>query len=260
MVKKLLKSTIEKKVEKDSINLDVIIQKINEGYLLKEKRGTRFQKKERFSPSSLVYNHGECPRFWYLAFEGGTFKDDNTPMQYANMDNGTKTHERIKEALRPTGIVIEEEKPVSVKYPPIFGYADLLLDINSQKVLGEIKTVSSEGFERIQLSGKPRSYHVLQLLIYMKILDLPTGAIIYENKNTHELLVFPVTVTEHYKDYIKYLFGWMEQVYDAWKQKTLPKRPYRSKTKVCQKCPLVETCYSMEDGEVDIKRIKPFEL
>jgi CRISPR/Cas system-associated exonuclease Cas4 (RecB family) len=260
MVKKLLKSTIEKKAEKNSIDLDIIIQKINEGYLLKEKRGTRFQKKERFSPSSLVYNHGECPRFWYLAFEGAVFQDDNTPIQYANMDNGTKTHDRIKESIELTGIVAGTEVVVKNSNPPIFGYADLLLNINDQSVIGEIKTVSHEGFERIKLSNKPRSYHVLQLLIYMKILDMPTGAIIYENKNTHELLVFPVTVTEHYKDYIKYLFGWMEDVHKAWKQKTLPKRPYRTKTKVCQKCPLVETCYSMEDGEVDIKRIKTFEL
>lgn len=261
MVKKLLKSTIEKKKEKSSIDLDIIIQKINEGYFLKdEKRTTRFQQKKRFSPSTLVYNHGICPRFWYLAFEGAVFKESNTAIEYANMDNGTKTHDRIKESLRPTGIVIAEEKVIDVKNPPIFGYADLLLNIENQNILGEIKTVSADGFERIKMSGKPRSYHVLQLLIYMKILDMGTGAIIYENKNTHELMIYPVTVTKEYKEYMEYLFDWMKEVYSAWQNKTLPLRPFRTKTKICQKCPIVDVCYSMGDGTINIKRRKDFEL
>ena len=67
-------------------------------------RETKNQKKKTFAPSTLVYGHGECARYWYLAFEGGDFEDLSNPFAVANMSNGTLSHGRIQEALLKSGI------------------------------------------------------------------------------------------------------------------------------------------------------------
>lgn len=256
MVRKLLKSTIIKKSESNQIDLSMIIEKINDGYLVGKE--PQFAKKKSFAPSTLVYNHGICPRYWYLAFEGNVFESNNTSQQVANMENGSKSHDRIQEAIQKTGIAKETEFKIINNDPPIFGYGDLLVDIKENDVVVEIKTVDDVGFQRITQSNKPRSYHVLQTLIYMKIMNVSTGAILYENKNTHDMMVFPISVTEEYKEYLSYMFDWMRDVYSAWKNQTMPKRPFRGKTKVCQNCPVVNACYDLPDGTLDIKRRKDF--
>lgn len=259
MVKKLLKTTKIKKAKSSEIDLNIIIDKINEGYL--SEKGPSYSKKKSFAPSTLVYNHGICPRYWYLAFEGATFEDTVTAKQVANMENGSKSHDRIQDALKKSGIEEERiELQIIHKNPPIFGYGDALLNIDNNDVLLEIKTVDDIGFERIQQSNKPRSYHVLQALVYMKVLNVSTGVILYENKNTHDMVLFPISVTKEYKDYVNYMFDWMTEVRQAWENKTLPKRPFRTKTKVCERCPLVNLCYELPEGTVNIKRRKEFEL
>lgn len=259
MVSKLLKNAKVKKEKSSEIDLNIIIEKINQGYLVD--RVPKFMKKKTFAPSTLVYNHGICPRYWYLAFEGGTFEDEVTARQVANMENGSKSHDRIQEALKKTGVPEENiELKISNSNPPIFGYGDAILNIKDNDVLLEIKTVDDIGFERIQQANKPRAYHVLQALIYMKILNISMGAILYENKNTHDMVLFPLTVTKEYKEYVNYMFDWMSEVYKAWKDKNIPKRPFKTKTKICQKCPLVNLCYELPDGTLNIKRRKEFEI
>ena len=259
MVSKLLKNVKIKKIQGSEIDLNIIIEKINEGYLVD--KSPRFMKKKTFAPSTLVYNHGICPRYWYLAFEGGTFEDEVTARQVANMENGSKSHDRIQEALKKSGVPEENiELKISNDNPPIFGYGDALLNIDNSDVLLEIKTVDDIGFERIQQANKPRAYHVLQALLYMKILNVSMGAILYENKNTHDMVLFPLTVTKEHKEYVNYMFDWMEEVYQAWKDKNIPKRPFKTKTKICQKCPLANLCYELPDGTLNIKRRKEFEL
>ena len=54
--------------------------------------------------------------------------------------------------------------------PPIFGYGDVMLNWEGEEILGEIKTMMNEGFEYRKASGKAKNGHLMQLLIYMKIL------------------------------------------------------------------------------------------
>ena len=45
---------------------------LNEAYL-KLKRPDGFNQKKSFSPSSVGYGYGNCPRYWYMAFTGADF-------------------------------------------------------------------------------------------------------------------------------------------------------------------------------------------
>ena len=70
MAKSLISKLVEKpkKSEENLIDSQAIVDKIKEGYALQRKAS--FKKRDSFTPSTLTYGAGKCPRFWYLWFEG----------------------------------------------------------------------------------------------------------------------------------------------------------------------------------------------
>jgi len=273
MTKNLIKQMM-KKVDDKSHILDsaAIIEKINSGYIVNQK--PKHTKKKTFAPSGLVFGHGECPRYWYLAFEGNIFESYNDAYDIANMNAGTLSHDRIQQAMLDSGIAkrfldekhFEEtgkekdttEFKVVNSDPPIFGWGDAMLIIDDEEVVGEIKTMKSESFEYYKNKGEPADYHVKQLIIYMKVLGKAKGALIYENKNNHDLLVFPIEVTEQYKNWINTAFDWMRVVYKSWKDKQLPQKNYRTNSKICKECPVKAACALAEPGVVKINSLEGF--
>jgi CRISPR/Cas system-associated exonuclease Cas4 (RecB family) len=258
MVKNLLSEIVgparDKSADQDMSDL---IQKIESGYTIN--RGTRYQQKKSFAPSTIAYGHGECPRYWYLAFEGGDFEDYADPFAGANMTNGTKSHERIQQAIKDAGILVDSEFRITYEDPPIFGFGDVMLDWNGEELLGEIKTAMAEGFEYRKKSRKPKAGHLIQLLIYMKILKKAKAVLIYENKNNHELLAIPVMVNDYYIGWVDRTFEWMRTVRKAWEDKLLPKKNYRSNSKICKTCPLAKVCASSGEGDIKINSLEPLD-
>lgn len=273
MTKNLIKQMM-KKVDDKSHILDsaAIIEKINSGYIVNQK--PKHTKKKTFAPSGLVFGHGECPRYWYLAFEGNIFESYNDAYDVANMNAGTLSHDRIQQAMLDSGIAkrfldekhFEEtgkekdttEFKVVNSDPPIFGWGDAMLLIDNEEVIGEIKTMKAESFEYYKNKGEPADYHVKQLIIYMKVLGKAKGALIYENKNNHDLLVFPIEVTEQYKNWVNTAFDWMRVVYKSWKDKQLPQKNYRTNSKICKECPVKSACALAEPGVVKINSLEGF--
>lgn len=241
------------------LNAEELIEKIQTGYTVK--RVPKFQQKKSFAPSTIAYSHGECPRYWYLAFEGATFEDNADAYGGANMTSGTKSHERIQQAMADAGILVDSEFKVVSNDPPIFGYGDVILDWAGENLLGEIKTMPSEGFEYRKMHGKPKTGHLIQLLIYMKILGKSKAVLIYENKNNHELLILPVEVTpgSYYVGWVNQAFEWMREVRSSWENKKLPEKNYRSNSKICKTCPLSNTCAEAGKGDVKIKSLEPLD-
>ena len=237
--------------------LDGLIEKINSGYIAN--RGPKHQQKKSFAPSTIAYGHGECARYWYLAFEGGTFEDYADPFAGANMTNGIKGHERIQQAIKDSGILIEDEFKITYDDPPIFGYGDALVEWDGEELLLEIKTAMQEGFEYRKKSRKAKTGHLVQLLIYMKILKKRKGVILYENKNNHELLAIPVEVNDYYVKWVDQTFEWMRTVRKAWENKTLPTKNYRSNSKICKTCPLRAVCDQAGEGEIKLNSLEPID-
>ena len=247
-----------KEIEKKSfLNADDLITKIQSGYTVN--RVPKFQQKKTFAPSTIAFSHGECARYWYLAFNGGVFEDNADAYGGANMTNGTKSHERIQQAMRDAGILVDAEFKVVSNDPPIFGYGDVILNWDGEDLLGEIKTMPQEGFEYRKAHGKPKAGHLIQLLIYMKILKKSKAVLIYENKNNHDLLILPVEINDYYKQWVNQAFDWMRTVRKAWEDKTLPEKNYRSNSKICKTCPLSNVCAESGKGEIKIKSLEPLD-
>jgi len=256
MSKNLLQQVMGPK-QVDKVNMYALIEKSNYGYIAN--RGPRYQQKKSFAPSTIAYGHGECARYWYLAFEGGTFEDNADAFAGANMTNGTKSHERIQQAMEDAGILIDKEFKITYEDPPIFGFGDVILDWQGEELLGEIKTAMAEGFEYRKNSRKAKTGHLIQILIYMKILKKAKGVLIYENKNNHELLAIPVEVNEYYVKWVDQAFEWMRTVRKAWENKTLPEKVYRSNSKICKSCPLRAVCDDAGKGDIKLKSLEPID-
>lgn len=256
MVKNLLNQImVSEQAPTASESMKALIEKINYGYIAK--RGTKHQQKKTFAPSTIAYGHGECPRYWYLAFEGGDFQDYADPFAGANMTNGTKSHERIEEAIKDSGIFVDSEFKITYNDPPIFGYGDVLVEWEGEELLIEIKTAMAEGFEYRKKTMKPKLGHLVQVLIYMKILKKAKAVILYENKNNHELLAIPVMVNDYYIKWVDQAFDWMRDVRKAWEDKVLPKKNYRSNSKICKTCPLASVCSEAGEGAIKINSLEP---
>jgi len=270
----MTKST-KKKVtnsEEDENFVEGLPTAINAGYLVKTK--TRFVKKNNFSASSLAYGAGECPRYWTLAFDGQITYDNSDAMGVANRTQGTLGHGRIQEAIEASGLLAQDMEfdPIPRKYsqqthpamefrvktddPPFDGYGDVMIDYKGERLVGEIKTIRNDEFEYRKINRRPKMAHLMQLLLYMKVWKMRKGVVIYENKNTHELLTLPVVVSEHYRAWAEEVFDWMKLVYKNWQEKQLPEIPYRSNSKICKVCPIQKACAEAGDGTIKIKPMR----
>ena len=255
MTKNLLKQIMIKEVESPAaMDARELVTAIEAGYLVG--REPKHTQKKTFGPSTIAYGHGECPRYWYLAFEGAMFEDNADPYAVANMSNGTLAHGRIEEAIKNSGLSIDSEFKIFNDDPPIFGYVDNFINWKGEEVVVEVKTTNNEVFEYRKRTGKPKMGHVVQILIYMKILKKAKGVLIYENKNSHELLVIPVEVNDHYRKWIDEAFEWMRVVRKSWEVKEMPTKNYRSNSKICKSCPIKSTCDVAGVGVIKIASLK----
>ena len=166
MAKNFLKQIVDKQPE-GPIDTRALISKIESGYVAG--REPKFTKKKTFSPSTLVYGNGACPRYWWIAFTGADFEDSADPYAVANMGSGTDGHSRIQKAITDAGIMVEEEKRIVAQDPPIFGFADAIIQWGEEQPVVEIKTMREESFA-YRKHARPPSYHLMQLTIYMKVL------------------------------------------------------------------------------------------
>ena len=200
-------------------------------------RNTPEQKKVGgFHPSYT----NQCARYWYYLFEGTEMTPSFKSQTYRLFDNGQAVHERLYTYLRGMGILVAEEIPVSHESPPIEGTADGIIDLNGHKLI-ELKSISNEGFHYRKLHNKPKDDHIRQAQIYMRCLDLPSGFVIYENKNNQEIL--PIYI-ERDDTFIDKLFKKYTGIYEAFLAKEIPTQPYKRSSAKCADCNLAEKCWS----------------
>lgn len=219
-----------------------------------------FVQKKTFSPSRVAWGSGGCPRNWYFLFTGVNSKETISSFAQDNMQNGTDSHARIQDRIMsgPLDVVCEEN--LEYNDPPINSYCDVIVEYQGKRVPVEIKTCNQVAFEYREGSGKAADYHILQLLVYMKILGSDLGFIMYENKNSYEKLLIPVHMDEVNTETIENAFAWMRETREAFDNSQLPKyfKGRRSNSKICKECPVKAVCDETGDGVVDIPLLKDY--
>lgn len=209
--------------------------------------------KKSFAPSGVGYGSGKCARQWFYAFNGGIIReDDNDAVGIANMAYGTEAHERIQGLFERAGILVEAEREIICEDPPIYGYGDLVIKWQGEDCVGEIKTTMQESFVSKKHKMRPAGYHLLQVLLYMWVLDLNKGFLLYENKNMQDLLIIPVTWNDENRKLIEDAIQWMRTVRANWESGELPNRPFTQKSPACKSCPFKTHCWKDGEGTVNI--------
>lgn len=226
----------------------------------KQGREPSDRQKKSFAPSGIGYGSGTCPRQWFYAFTGGVIREDEADsVGIANMSYGTDAHARLQKVYEDSGILVEAERKVDTignedGLPPILGYVDLVVNWQGEEVVGEIKTTSQESFISKRSKAQGAGYHLLQVLIYMRVLGLNKGFLLYENKNTQELLILPVTWNVANTKLVDDAFDWMNKVRAAYEAGTKPVRPFKSdRSPACKSCAFTKHCWEdTEDGVVSL--------
>lgn len=237
------------------INLKAFKNAIDEAYASYHSR--EYRTKTTFSPSTLGYGKGRCPRYWYIAFDGADFVEEPDARGVANMKNGTLSHDRLDELFRRSPLdIVESEREILSEDPPLRGFADIVINRAGEEVIGEFKTSGHRSFMWRMTKMEASGYHIIQVLLYLWATDNETGLLIYESKDTHQLLVIPVFKSDHEGD-LQELLEWMRVVRKSWEDRELPEKPYRSNSRVCRDCPVREACYeNYPRGDVKIEPLR----
>lgn len=211
------------------------------------KREDAEQQKKSFAPSGLGYS-GACPRYWYYAFNGATFTYDTDPKAIANMNAGSAAGERLAKLLEDAGLLVEAEQEVNTiesdEFPPIRGFIDAVVMWQGEEMVAEVKTTRSSTWNSRAIKNEVPSYQMIQLLIYMYVTGHDKGFFITENKDTHELFILPVKMTDEKKALVERVFEWMRLVKDNADNGELPTRPFNKSSFQCKGCAVKETCWA----------------
>lgn len=233
-----------------------IAQTIAKGFLA-HRRESKDTQKKTFSPSNIGGYVGLCPRYWYLAFDGGFFEEKTDAMSVNTMAFGNYAHDTIQEIFKELEILVEDEKEIAIEDPPIRGYLDAIVNWHGEHVVCEIKTANSDAFMRRAISGKPSAQHLIQFLIYLEATGIDKGFFLYMNKNDQSICVIPVEMDEKNRQILDDVFTWLRRVRKAWDDRNLPKRPFRKQdNKICNQCPLQQSCWDGPDGDVRIPKME----
>lgn len=247
---KLPKVTDQSKPSDEEEDLALALTKAIDESIEKGLTG-KFKKIGGFHPS----NTNDCARYLVYQFRGIYIPSDVSARLQRIFDNGHATHERLYGYFEKMGILIADEVPVNTvlnwkdKYEvPIEGTTDGLINWNGEKII-ELKSIADAGFAQRRLFNKPKADHYKQIQIYMAATGVDSGFVIYENKNTQQILTFEIHKDEEFLDK---LFKKYAKIYKAYKDDKLPKR-YKSPTSEhCKYCNLRDFCWSDSDEGVAI--------
>lgn len=141
-----------------------------------------------FYPSMLG---NPCDRNLYFAYHGQLPDQIIEAKTTRIFDTGSSLEVRMQKYFERTGLFLAAEQTVRLENPPISGRYDFLLRHGEyEKVLLELKSINDAGFAALIEAPKPE--HIVQLQIYLNLVGMENGILLYENKNDQKLKAFKV--------------------------------------------------------------------
>lgn len=211
-----------------------------EQYLMQKEVMTGTKTITAFAPS---YGY-TCKRRWVLLFQGAEYEKTFTPRLLRIFGNGHGVHDRWQEYLQNMGILEQAEVPMSVSEPiPMRGYADGIINWGGRKLI-EIKSINTQRFEWRRTYKRPDEKTYAQAQCYLFMSGLDAGYVIYENKDTQDVLIFPIykdqkLIDKELRRYVK--------IYQMYEEGKTPARPYKRDSRQCGECDLIKYCWDVLD-------------
>ena len=141
-----------------------------------------------FYPSTLC---SPCERLVYLGYNGLIPPKPIQAKVRRIFDCGDYLGNRFHKYFSDLGLLIAAEQSVKHADPPISGRLDYLITHEKYgRSIIELKSINDRGFKL--LTTDPKIDHFLQLQIYLNLVGLEHGVVLYENKNDQEVKAFEV--------------------------------------------------------------------
>jgi CRISPR/Cas system-associated exonuclease Cas4 (RecB family) len=216
---------------------------------LEEDQKHQFRQAKGFYPS----DDKMCARYWVYLFRGVPIEQNHDARLLRIFDMGNDVHERYERYFREMGILIEAEMKVPDRdgYPKVRGYIDDVIKWGGGegRAIVEMKSIGDRGFDFRIKYKKPKKDHIHQIQMYMHYTQIHDGMVVYENKNTQQILVFTVEYDEEYCEKVMKKY---RKFHQAYKDGILPVRPYKRTSKNCEYCRVRELCWNDKNEGVKI--------
>jgi len=140
-----------------------------------------------FYPSFLG---STCDRLLYLHYNGllPNQKFDSKTLRIFAHGHATET--RYKDLFTKMRLLSGTEVQARYDNPCIHGRADFILNFPEfGRTIIELKTINERGFSILSV---PKPDHAVQLQIYLNILNIDNGFVLYECKNDQQLKAFHI--------------------------------------------------------------------
>lgn len=230
-----------------------LVSKIKSSF--KDETTVKYVKKTGFSASKIFYDKGNgvCPRYWNILFDGVEVEDTWKHKNRRAVSVGSSSHDFLQTELEKNIEGIEIEKELWNKNPNIHAFVDAYIPDSNTPI--EIKTTSEQNFDYRESSMVGSSSNVMQLLLYMHLLESELGFLIYENRNSLENLIIPVRMDDENKEKITKTFDWMMRVQEVFErgEKIREFEGKRANSVICKTCEVKNFCENkFPEGTVDL--------
>jgi len=191
-----------------------------------------------FDPLTLT----ECPRRLLYRIVGVSHSD---LMSYLDRQHLLAIKDKwlhIFEDCRKVQLMQEKVSVADAKYN-ITGQIDVIISFGSDIYATQIKSVCSDDFIKIKQKGAPKK-DVVELVVYLWLLEEKDGLIIYNNNNNGDYIIFHI---EPYQPIIKSIRSKCHELMRHKMEGSLPERPYKdSSSSECGLCEFVKMCWKQK--------------
>ncbi len=185
---------------------------------LRDKQEARPKKEQT---SWYVSSIGQCSRGNYLSRLG---KKPDKPLDDRTLrifDMGNMIEAKVVELLKAQDIELEEQVRVENKEMGVSGYADIVCTYKGEKEVLEVKSKHSGAFHWMVKKGEGANrHHIYQTWLYMHLLGIEKGSVLYWSKDDSVIVQFPVLLSD--KKIESEVLTELNVLNTAWKSKTPP--------------------------------------
>jgi CRISPR/Cas system-associated exonuclease Cas4 (RecB family) len=188
--------------------------------------------KRHFSPT----DSSKCPRMlWY---EWKNFpKEPYTDKELLIFAIGRFTHEYLQSVIK-NQLCAEYRIDTIWNGVPVAGYVDSIVFDGDKLVVVDFKTIGSYGLEYV--AYKPKEEHVKQVNLYLDLLKMNYGGVLYWSKENGSMIEHDVLRDQVVLDQIKELFLLVQKHLT---DNTLPEAKYDPENNwLCKYCSMTKYC------------------
>lgn len=117
------------------------------------------------------------------------------------------------------------------------GHIDGVLKIADEFCVIDYKSMHANQFSRLR---DPLDKHIIQISIYLWLLDLKSGFLLYENKDSQKIKLFEIAYSDKL---ITKILNRLEMLEGIVAKRKLPKRPYDKDSSQCKACEFRVICW-----------------